>query len=511
MSQATTPASSTATADLALHASQPVAAAPAAQASADERALFEAWLGRPMMNPEHPTHYNGRDVKTAWGAWQAGRAALQQRQAPAQADSEWKQLFWSVAQVLHCLPSSFVDGNGHVIEQAAKFAAIAKSRAQQAEAAPVASAEPTDAQIIEALNSCGIDTRPSKYGFDAMQIDGTSVPSLRDVFQKLYFGAQAAPAPADEARGAEAQVFFNGAWKPASEKAFYCTSEKNRRVVDRATPAPVAAVPVATMICTQCGVDRLNDPCPSMAVECDMIADAHLLAAPVASQPAQSNHLHYATSIALAIWRAHYAQTAPDWKPLDDLAGVLSQIDNMTSRLSRASQPAQSEQTQQSDRDSALRAEPAGQHDACFHGTIDAGEYNRETGMMRVTVKLPLVGLPEELLTINAAVSIAPGGRASQPAGGEEAETDWQRLALAVLVDSRDNIGSDIDGGMVQDMATECGLLVKVEAREPCGESCACVEYGFPSDCYRYSKGALKAIRDEALAATPATQQENDK
>jgi hypothetical protein len=44
-----------------------------------ERAAFEAWLGRPMMNPEQPTHYNGRDVKTAWGAWQEAT----RRAAPA--------------------------------------------------------------------------------------------------------------------------------------------------------------------------------------------------------------------------------------------------------------------------------------------------------------------------------------------------------------------------------------------------------------------------------------------
>jgi hypothetical protein len=36
--------------------------------------------------------------------------------------------------------------------------------------------------------------------------------------------------------GAQAQVFFSGEWKPASAEAFYCTSEKNRRVVDRAAP-----------------------------------------------------------------------------------------------------------------------------------------------------------------------------------------------------------------------------------------------------------------------------------
>ncbi|MEH6434341.1 hypothetical protein [Massilia sp. DD77] len=63
------------------------------------------------------------------------------------------------------------------------------SKIGQAEAAAPA-AEPTDEQIIAALHSCGIDTHPSKHGFDAVQVSATSVPSLRAVLQKL----RAAPA-----------------------------------------------------------------------------------------------------------------------------------------------------------------------------------------------------------------------------------------------------------------------------------------------------------------------------
>jgi hypothetical protein len=36
------------------------------------------------------------------------------------------------------------------------------------------------------------------------------------------------------------------------------------------------------------------------------------------------------------MWRKHYKDVAPDWKPLDDLIGVLTQIDNMTTGLKRA-------------------------------------------------------------------------------------------------------------------------------------------------------------------------------
>jgi len=37
----------------------------------------------------------------------------------------------------------------------------------------------------------------------------------------------------------------------------------------------------------------------------------------------------YAKDLATHIWGAHYKKDAPDWEPLDDLMGVLTQIDNM--------------------------------------------------------------------------------------------------------------------------------------------------------------------------------------
>lgn len=42
-----------------------------------------------------------------------------------------------------------------------------------------------DARIIEALNARGIDTYPSKYGFDTVQVSATSVSTLREVIQDL--------------------------------------------------------------------------------------------------------------------------------------------------------------------------------------------------------------------------------------------------------------------------------------------------------------------------------------
>lgn len=50
----------------------------------------------------------------------------------------------------------------------------------------------------------------------------------------------------------------------------------------------------------------------------------------------------YAKRLAVAIWEQHYKDVAPQWNPLDDLMGVLTQIDNMTAGLTTppAAQPA---------------------------------------------------------------------------------------------------------------------------------------------------------------------------
>lgn len=43
----------------------------------------------------------------------------------------------------------------------------------------------------------------------------------------------------------------------------------------------------------------------------------------------------YATRLATILWSKHYTADAPNWSPLEDLLGVLTQIDNMTSGLIR--------------------------------------------------------------------------------------------------------------------------------------------------------------------------------
>jgi hypothetical protein len=43
----------------------------------------------------------------------------------------------------------------------------------------------------------------------------------------------------------------------------------------------------------------------------------------------------HAVSIAEHLWEKHFKESAPGWKPFDDLLGVLNQIDNMTQGCER--------------------------------------------------------------------------------------------------------------------------------------------------------------------------------
>jgi len=52
-------------------------------------------------------------------------------------------------------------------------------------------------------------------------------------------------------------------------------------------------------------------------------------------QAEKQDELGYATRLATAIWKSHYKEVSPDWKPFDSLAGVLTQIDNMASGLTK--------------------------------------------------------------------------------------------------------------------------------------------------------------------------------
>jgi hypothetical protein len=56
-----------------------------------------------------------------------------------------------------------------------------------------------------------------------------------------------------------------------------------------------------------------------------------------AQQPVQEGGGEVATArrLAVGLWQRHYREVAPQWEPCPDLAGLLSQIDNMASGLRR--------------------------------------------------------------------------------------------------------------------------------------------------------------------------------
>lgn len=67
--------------------------------------------------------------------------------------------------------------------------------------------------------------------------------------------------------------------------------------------------------------------------------------------------------------------------------------------------------------------------------------------------------------------------------------------------------GGDVEGGQIQDIAEEHGLLVKTEQTKPCGEDCWCLEYNgeisetSPAICYRKTPLLLGSVpqRDSKL------------
>jgi hypothetical protein len=81
--------------------------------------------------------------------------------------------------------------------------------------------------------------------------------------------------------------------------------------------------------------------------------------------------------------------------------------------------------------------------------------------------------------------------RASPPEA--EGPSPLELFAMEVIDNSREYMG-DVDGGWIQDRAAALGILVETPVTEACGEECQCAEFGFPSECYRYS-AAVQAKR----------------
>lgn len=53
-------------------------------------------------------------------------------------------------------------------------------------------------------------------------------------------------------------------------------------------------------------------------------------------QEGRELELRYATSLARYLWEKHWKATAPNWKPLPDTIGVLTQLDNMVANLKKS-------------------------------------------------------------------------------------------------------------------------------------------------------------------------------
>jgi hypothetical protein len=69
------------------------------------------------------------------------------------------------------------------------------------------------------------------------------------------------------------------------------------------------------------------------------------LAQPVQPEQEPVDCYGYAARLATSIWKQHYQKTAPQWQVLDDLIGVLTQIDNMAAGLISTPLPVQPDQS----------------------------------------------------------------------------------------------------------------------------------------------------------------------
>lgn len=116
------------------------------------------------------------------------------------------------------------------------------------------------------------------------------------------------------------------------------------------------------------------------------------------------------------------------------------------------------------------------------------GEHGTEIAEIALRIASLLDAIPPETIA-----ALKAGTMVVIPVG-------FAQFLKAVMESARDSSGCDVD---VEDYATETGILVAVPVTEPCGEgeNCVCAEYGFPTECYRYSQ-PFKDLRS-ALSAAP--------
>jgi hypothetical protein len=129
----------------------------------NECAVVAAWLR------EHRACWEGigqSDVQEVWEKLNeklASRTGGMSVDAIAVQGAEWKHLFWEVARALKCLPSSFTDGNEHVLKKAAKLQAMESAMFAAAQAPKVAESESHPAPVQEGWKTIQVNS-----AFDAL-------------------------------------------------------------------------------------------------------------------------------------------------------------------------------------------------------------------------------------------------------------------------------------------------------------------------------------------------------
>jgi hypothetical protein len=69
-----------------------------------------------------------------------------------------------------------------------------------------------------------------------------------------------------------------------------------------------------------------------------------------------------------------------------------------------------------------------------------------------------------------------------------DATERWAAFGRAVMAQHKDDDCGDVDGGSLQELGVQTGVLEIVEAKGPCAEEgCMCAAMGgdWPVDCYR--------------------------
>ena len=225
----------------------------------NRRAALSAAPAEPALRPlpDHDHHHNA--LKCPYCNPDGLVLAKPQTIAPAApvGGGAWQALFWQVARELNCLPSTYVDGNSHVIK-----AAIAAQAARTATPQPAA---------IERLT----DERATAWG--RLYTAANSVVALAGYKDEVSTRDDELSSLMDALAGLD-----GGQWCPGLT--------------------------------------------PARAIEREL------------SRVPDGPEIAYATGLAKHLHAKHFPHVT-QWKPLPDLLGLLTQIDNMVAGIAAAPTP----------------------------------------------------------------------------------------------------------------------------------------------------------------------------